>query len=232
MYYIIAFIFGGVLFSIYWKYIKSILMGRNIAILGDAQTGKTTLQNYMRFGKIPERVPKTGTKDTLTGKTISMDEITFKISKGEDIGGDDIFFRNNWKDIFMNSDSCIYILDCFKVFNKDEEHLRRIKQHAKHLINWKKEKQKLNKSFKLIFVGSFLDKVINLESLDPNQIVNKKIEIFENLEGPVFDREVNPMDFHIGSLAKDSYASILLRTILLDLAGLNNKFINYILKFL
>jgi len=226
-------IFATWLFPKFWKYIKKKLFGKNISILGDSQTGKTTLQTYLRSGKIPiKKVDKTGTKENLPDNYISMDEISFVISQGEDIGGEEIFFRNNWKEIFNKSDSCIYLIDISKVLQNDVEYLNRIKKHVKHLINWKRDLLESKKNFNLIFIGNFLDKILNLECVDENEIVKTKIKVFEILEKPIFNMDVNPSDFHIGSLKKDSFASELLKILLLQLSGLNNKIVNIILKYL
>lgn len=83
----------------------------SIYILGQKESGKTTIYDWLKYG---EFVP--GYKQTSTDDYEEFEYEGIKIAKGKDIGGDDSF-RFEYEKMITNCDVCIFVFDVNKFLN-------------------------------------------------------------------------------------------------------------------
>ena len=176
------------------KEIKRFFLGKNILILGGIETGKTTLNKFLREGEIVTKHIATTRKKKVKGKNFKLNELSFKIREGQDVSGQDDFIKD-WKTEFKNCDICFYMFDCSKVYNHDKQYIEKINSHLTFISDWS-----LEYSPTILLIGSFADKIE--EFLNSN---NSNIQEFEQKIRTLIKKGQNKVkasssDVFIGSL--------------------------------
>ena len=84
---------------------------KSIVILGQKESGKTTLFNWLRYNKFVPGYSQTSTDE--------YDEFEYKgqkIAKGQDIGGGEMFFYD-YENKIAGCDICVFVFDLHKFLN-------------------------------------------------------------------------------------------------------------------
>jgi hypothetical protein len=114
------------------------LAGRNIAILGERETGKTHLHYFLRTRTIPsqytqtlgqERVQASVARLVAVGATGQPEKAVLRLQRGYDVPGSAEAI-NSWKAVLERAAILLYLFRADWVFHKDEEHLQRIREDA------------------------------------------------------------------------------------------------------
>lgn len=180
--------------KIQWKRIKKYFFGKNIIVLGASGVGKTTIHNFLRKGEITIKHKATIRKN-VTSNRFKLRDLEIRISKGKDIGGTKSYIPE-WKELFLNCDICIYVLDVRKVFEDDKEYIKLIDRHLRFINQWHEES-----GGKDIYVfGLFLDKIPKLNIFDNNDIQDFKEKISAKIGNSLMQANIKASKFFIGSM--------------------------------
>lgn len=198
-----ALIVGGVVVAgsitsyIYWKELKRFFKGKNLVILGTIETGKTTMHTFLRNGEIIENHRATRREKTVKANTFKLQDLKLKISKGKDISGQKDFHKD-WKELYKDGDICFYLFDSSKVYNNDKAYIETIKNHLKHIGNWKTECKQIPKT---IVIGTFADQIPIYNELDDSSI--QKLDELLRDKIRLSYAKVAPSEFFIGNLSNE-----------------------------
>lgn len=118
-------------------WIKEEISRRNLRIvcLGENVTGKTTFINFLLHGEITKIYRGTLQKEFKEGKKIKMADLKIRIHDFNDLGGSDLNYPQ-WKEEFIKSDICFYIVDIQKWKNDDNNCRERVSKDLARLAHW------------------------------------------------------------------------------------------------
>lgn len=140
------------------------LYGKKIAILGERETGKTTLYTYLCEGRLIKEYEQTIAKTKMPRANRTIDDLKIRIQEGYDIGGAKPD-RDTWKILFRESDIVFYL---FRADRLDQEYCEscetkkyacsktkeRIPSDLDRIAQWikeeEKEKEKLSQDKKIL----------------------------------------------------------------------------------
>ncbi len=203
----------GIGVKVYWDTILIYLKGKNITILGDIQTGKTTLHKFLRNGEIVSEHIGTKRKIKVKKNKFELGELELLIKEGTDISGLREYI-SDWKDIFKNTDICFYLFDVSKVYSGDKEYIEKIYFHLTHIDNWTKE-FKINPRF--VLIGTFADLIPEYNQLNKSNAQLFEQKILEKIKHAYWQASISPSDIFIGSLKNKETIELLIKEILIRL---------------
>jgi hypothetical protein len=117
------------------------LRGRNIAILGERETGKTHLHYFLRTRTIPaqytqtlgqERVRASVAKLIVVGASGDPEKVVLRLHRGYDVPGSAEAI-DSWRAVLERAAIMLYLFRADYVFYQDEWHLKRIREDAEAL---------------------------------------------------------------------------------------------------
>ena len=190
--------------------IRIYFSGKNIAILGSIETGKTTLHKFLREGIVV-------TDHIATLRPIPVDKSIFKldnqellIKKGDDISGQRTFM-SEWKTLYLKCDICFYMFDASKVYSSDKEHLEEIYANIAQFAEWNKELKK--KKPQVFMIGSHADNIKEYQESNPSNIQAVYKIIRANLKRAYLLIDLKPGPIFIASLTTSENINELMRAI-------------------
>lgn len=139
------------------------LNGKNIAVLGIKEVGKTTFLAYICKNEIIKDYETTPVldKDSYKKFRFSGGDISFTLSSVDLPGSDDFDTQavENWKKYFDSADIVIYLLRAHVLLNpqsaNDSREIEIIKRNIRKMTEWR---EKINNKRKVFIVGSYFDK--------------------------------------------------------------------------
>ena len=117
------------------------LLGRDIAILGERQTGKTHLHYFLRTRTIPsgynqtlgqQRVQASVARLITVGAAGEPEKVVLRLQRGYDVPGS-AEALDSWKEVLDRAAIMLYLFRADYVFYEDEGHLKRIREDAEAL---------------------------------------------------------------------------------------------------
>lgn len=163
----IAIVVGGTLGTaavvvagvILWDIIETYLKGRKIAVLGDNETGKTTLLKFLSTGVVPKEYKPTINVETVEKIRLSdldLELSEFILKETKDVYGSRLSM-GKWKELFIRADLVLYLVRADSILNQDTTRENRIRGDFKTIKNWLDER-KTNPPYFFI-IGTFADKI-------------------------------------------------------------------------
>ncbi|MDO9552942.1 hypothetical protein [Rhodonellum sp.] len=197
----------------YWDDLIIFFKGKNIAILGSIETGKSTMHTYLREGEVI--VTHNSTKKVNVSKNrFKLGELEINIKEGIDISGQRDYM-SDWKNVFKTSDICFYMFDTYKIYNNDLDYIEKIYFHLTHINNWKEE---LNINPKIIMIGGFSDKIPEFNQLNESNVQEFEEKIRVKIKPAFLQGSISPSNIFIGSLATKVSIEKLLRDVLIRIS--------------
>ena len=121
-----------------WKHILIFLHGKQLAVLGDKGTGKTTLLNYLIKNVLGEGYRQTRSAQPTEEQRFRLDDDRWiSLKKSIDVGGDTAFYRQ-WESLFKESDLVFYLVRADLLIKNDKETEDRIEQDIRLIQGWRK----------------------------------------------------------------------------------------------
>lgn len=179
----------------FWENILILLKGKNVAILGAHETGKTTLHKFLRYGEIVFEHNPTK-KKKVKGKRFQLNDLELILKEGTDIGGVNDYLKD-WKEIVSTSEICFYLFDANKVYNSDFEYIDKISTHLSHISGWIKE---FKISPKFYIIGTFADYIEEYNKLTKSETQIFEQKIREKIKIAYLKVEISASSIFIGSL--------------------------------
>lgn len=203
---------GTVVF--FWDDIVIFFKGKRVAIFGAIETGKTTLHKYLREGElVNEHIATRRVKDVIKNR-FKLKELELDIKPGTDISGQQDFVKE-WKEIFRESDICIYMFDASKVYAGDEDHIEKINFHLTHIDKWRTEFKSMPY---VILIGGFADKILEYKNSNKSNVQEFEQKIREKIKNACRQASVSPSDIFIGSLETKESIEKLVYEVLLQIS--------------
>ena len=155
---------------IYWDDVLSFFKWKRIAILGDQETGKTTLFTFLLTGElITEYMPTRGSEKT-PQKRFPMKDLELKVKESLDVSGSS-FARDQWRKIALEADIIIYLTRIDLLLSKDINICDRIIKDAVLIAGWLKDHYKTSGIKKsCVLIGTFADKVNDYNPSDGRSV--------------------------------------------------------------
>lgn len=121
----------------WWDNFVRIFKGKNIAILGERESGKTVLTNFLRNGYFSTDYQQTLTYDAVPAGSLKLGDLKLHIKKGADVGGAEDNYKL-FEQVYLNSHFCFYLLRGDKALNGNVTTEKRIRQDADNFAVWRK----------------------------------------------------------------------------------------------
>lgn len=145
----------GILISLIGRIIKpEKTEGKNLAVLGMQGAGKTQLYNMLKGNYGVKTIP-TG-NEPYESFEIKLRDRTVVISDGKDIGGNETYIRQFYKDMIDHNEIIIFIFN-IKSYLNDKKERRLINARLEYLYENSKQYKDIDKN--VVIIGSFADKL-------------------------------------------------------------------------
>jgi hypothetical protein len=121
----------------WWDRIVVLIAGKRIGVLGSRAAGKTTLNTYLREGRVlTEYEPTLGTEAVASGRpqVRQLEGATqgnpgvgkIAIRRGRDVPGDSKTNQADWQDIVMESQALVYLFDVHRLLKQERAYSNQI----------------------------------------------------------------------------------------------------------
>lgn len=149
---------GSIAIWKFWDDLKIKLNGKRIIILGSNATGKTVLYTFLTKGEFTEEYKPSFFEKT--EKTVfKMEDLELNLKGSVDFGGNtDTNLREQWRKSFLNSDYCIYNINCDFFYHNKENNQNVIESHLNMITGWI---ETYKSKTKIIILPVFADKIDN-----------------------------------------------------------------------
>ena len=131
------------------------LAGKNVAILGRQQVGKTTLLHVLKEQRVPTKGRRT--VDPAQGGKFSMDldgkSVGFHVPN--DLPGNHALGYQDWKDAFTGADYVWYLFRSDLIAQGDPTEFKIVRDHFNMFKGWMDANKSLRP--KIILIGTFAD---------------------------------------------------------------------------
>lgn len=134
---IIALLAGSTI-ALNWDKIIIALKGKNIAILGAREVGKTHLLKFLTTGSIPTEYKQTVRPEKISAKRFKLSDLNLNIKESLDVSGDTVAHAQ-WRELHDNADFVFYLIRADRIMIGDESAESRIRNDMRHISDWRKE---------------------------------------------------------------------------------------------
>lgn len=207
---------GAVATLLFLEDLINFFKGKNLAILGEIETGKTTLHSFLREGKLTTVHEATTRKVVVPKNNFELEDQELILKKGIDVSGQKDYMKD-WKDIFIKSDYCFYMFNAHKVYNDNQNHIKNINYHLTHINNWKIDN---GVKSQIILIGTFADEISEFKNLNKSNVQEFEQKIREKIKKAYLKVNLTPSNIFIGSLKDKKSIESLLKDILIRLKNL------------
>lgn len=140
--------------------------GKKILVIGDNNSGKTTLQYFLRGYSFCPNYESTSDLVFLKPNSYKNGKIKFHLRKGVDLNGDRIY-NKYWENLIKESNYVIFLFNTYNVYHNDKDTIRYLNENLPLA-------SKLCKKYKrkLIVIGNYTDKIYNFDE-NKKDIKNK-----------------------------------------------------------
>ena len=165
----------GLILTIGIRQIVKELSGKRFAVLGQENVGKTVLIKYLTEGVFTKTYKETILEEKTPKNVLHLKDLKLKIKESKDVSGGGGY--GPWKNIFVDSDIVLYLfrLDSFEKGSSIE----RIKRDVGQISKWINDNQN-TKERKIIVIGTFADKVTNIDHKKDEHIAKLISELKRN----------------------------------------------------
>ena len=125
--------------------------GRRVAIVGERETGKTTLNNYIHSGSVTLDYDATTFPEQMRGRRFKIGDLKLKAKKTRDVSGSDDRY-GDWKQEIHKADATLYLCRLDRLLDGDAKTIERTQQDARYIAE-------VQNGSKVFLVGTFADKV-------------------------------------------------------------------------
>ena len=126
----------------------------SLAILGERESGKTTLQTYLLKGELVTTYNKTPAPREMESKlAVRVQGRTYHLAKGMDVPGMQDFY-NEWKKLVVNRRHILYVFRVDKLISGDQDVQNRIRQDLELISDWNDQ---VNANRPIFLIGTYCD---------------------------------------------------------------------------
>ncbi len=157
----------------FWEKIKKKVLGKNIVVLGQRASGKTTLLNYLMTGEVVTEYEQTilGKKIRKT-KNFKLSELPWRISSTMmDVGANEDNYKK-WRELVRNADVVVYTFRA-DLWSAEPDLQERNIENQLALI-----KNELKPTTHTFIVGTHLDKEPYINNLKTNEEKQEYVQEF------------------------------------------------------
>jgi len=133
------------------------IKGEKIVILGQNNSGKTTLNIFLREKRLIKRYEVTTDLQNLDATIYKKDRTKIYLKKGIDINGDRIYSKY-WQSLIKENEYCLFLFDTSKILKGDKEAIDYLTEYLPYVADLAKQHSK-----KLLLIGNFTDKIHNFD---------------------------------------------------------------------
>ena len=166
--------------------------GKKIVVLGSKATGKTTLQTFLREGRVVTKYEET-LVENLPANTYYGTDFKFHLKKGKDIGGSDTY-KSYWEKLIKGSDYCFYLFNTYDIYANNKRAILYMSDYLPHIA-----KICNDNNVKLLVVGNFTDKITNF-SMEQKEISHK---IYPNMVNSFMDAKLDISNVIYGNMTEN-----------------------------
>lgn len=136
-----------------WAVIKSNSKGKKLLLLGQRESGKTTMACLIDNNKLPDGYKRTPSKKKYPARKIDLTELELYVST-VDMPGEEEAKYSQWKKAFSDCDWVFYLIRADLFIADDRKHIERVARDIREINEWLKKNQK-----KVVIVATHEDKV-------------------------------------------------------------------------
>ncbi|KPF86309.1 hypothetical protein IP70_08370 [alpha proteobacterium AAP38] len=144
--YVLGLLAGGIVYlagksiADSWGGIQKENKGKNLAVLGPRDSGKTTLVKFLLNGEISEEYVATAKPEKFSGRKLKLKDLELVINDTIDVPGD-IRSHDDWARLYMYADIALYLVDASRIDTGDEKYEATVRGEMRHIGEWFNERK-------------------------------------------------------------------------------------------